>query len=471
MVREVADRRVIAPYVREVRRRLESGAHDDAAYQAASRLGLDAPTPHDAALIFASKLPPDGVGPETEPAGEVPFISRDPLVSLIQTSLETQLKRDGLAEETPPEHPHYGAFGQVWQAIEDFIQGGRVTARGAEMGVEVVEGMLGRFTEGTHDFNPEPAECAVDGPARLIVVGDWGSGLPQAGAVAQLMAGQVKKGLDQARHVHVIHLGDVYFAGEAEEYQGHVLAEGWWPVTWGQAADGVGSWSLAGNHDLYGGAHAYFTVLLGDPRFRRQRSADGSATSWFRLMLPSWDVIGLDTSWNDDPFSLGQTGDLQEPQAPRLAEWTAQADGDGHGGPRKRLVLTHHQLMTAYDNRLRRVLDQGRVPPLHAKLAPVVDSGAFTAWIWGHEHRCMAFERQALNFPRCLGHGGQLLAAHDTGTEPPAHVVWEETASFELAGRRWGSFGFAVLDVDGPEIKVSYVLEGATPVVPTETFA
>ena len=161
-----------------------------------------------------------------------------------------------------------------------------------------------------------------------------------------------------SRSVHVIHLGDVYFAGEAEEYRRHVLADGWWPVTDDQAEAGVGSWSLAGNHDLYGGAHAYFTVLLGDGRFRLQRDADGAATSWFRITLPSWDVIGTDTSWNDDPFEQGQTGLLQDPQAQRLAQWIAEDDGNDNER-RKRLVLSHHQFMTVYDNGLLRVLEHG----------------------------------------------------------------------------------------------------------------
>jgi 3',5'-cyclic AMP phosphodiesterase CpdA len=278
------------------------------------------------------------------------------------------------------------------------------------------------------------------------------------------MADEVRAGLEQQREVHVIHLGDVYFAGEADEYQRHVLADGWWPVTGDQAVQGVGSWSLAGNHDLYGGAHAYFTVLLADPRFRLQRSADGAPTSWFRLRAGAWDVVGLDSSWNDDPFEQGQIGLLQDPQAARLAEWVAD------GEPRPRLLLSHHQLQTVYDNRLRKVLDAGHVPPLHAKLAPLVGSGAVTAWIWGHEHRCLAFEHPQVAFPRCLGHGGQLLQAHAPGTHPPAPGTWEETASFPKAGRDWGAFGFAVLDVDGPEIAVRYVLDAGEPVVATETF-
>lgn len=204
---------------------------------------------------------------------------------------------------------------------------------------------------------------------------------------------------------------------------------------------------------------------LGDARFGLQRSGDGRPTSWFRLRLPSWDVIGLDTAWNDDPFEQGQTGLLQDPQATQLSGWIGDDDG-----PRRRLVLSHHQFMTVYDRRLEHALQDGHTPALLERLQPLVEAGAITAWIWGHEHRCMAFEHDHLPYPRCLGHGGQLLQAHAPGTRPPAPGVWEETASFAKAGHRWGAFGFAALDVDGPDIEVRYVIPGGEPVVATERF-
>jgi calcineurin-like phosphoesterase family protein len=466
MIKEVTDRDVVTAYVGAARQELESGAHDDTALRAARRLGLEVDSAHDAALLFAEQLPADGPGPETDPAQEEPFISRNPLVSLLQTSLEAQLHGEGQAAEAPPEHPHHGLFGHVWDKVKQFVADAQLTARGAGMAGEVVEGALSRLADGTHAFNPEPAEHTVDVPARLIIVGDWGSGLKQARAVAQLMAEEVDEAVQSSRAVHVIHLGDVYFAGEADEYRRHVLADGFWPVRAAQADAGIGSWSLAGNHDLYGGAHAYFTVLLGDPRFRLQRSPDGKATSWFRLTIGGWEIVGLDTAWNDDPFEAGQTGLLEDPQAARLAEWVAESkDGD----PR-RLLLTHHQLMTVYDSRLKNVLDAGKRPPLHTKLGDLVRNGAIDAWIWGHEHRCMAFRHPTLKYPRCLGHGGQLLEALPPDALLPDPAIWQEIAAFDEAGHRWGALGFAVLDVEEDSIEVRYRLVGAHAQVAAETL-
>jgi len=378
---------------------------------------------------------------------------------VLQSSLESQLRDADAVEEIPPEHRHHGVFSHLWPAIDDVVRDGFVVERAARLAAEVVEGTLVRIAEGTHPFNPRPAEQQLADPARLIIVGDWGSGLRPARALAGRMQQEVTAGVAAGREVHVIHLGDVYWAGQADEYRRHVLADGWWPVTAELTERGVRSWSLAGNHDLYGGARPYFTVLLGDARFRLQRSADGAPTSWFRLASPSWQIIGLDSAWNDDPRERGQTGLLQDPQLASLEQWLAQADG------RKAILLTHHQFMSVYDGRLTHA---PAPPPMVARVKPFVDRGAIHGWLWGHEHRCMAFSDPGLPFPRCIGHGGQLQKAHAPGTRPPSPALWQETAAFRYSGGLWNTFGFAVLDIDGPQITVSYHLDGPQPVVGQE---
>ena len=446
---DVTDHAVAQDYVREVKRRLRTGKHDASAERVAQALGLEV-RGHDAALLLADALPDDDLGPETEPEGEELFVSRDPLVSLVQTSVDA--KR------------HQNPFKRLWHAVRQFFV--RFTKRKVASAAEIAEGMLQRLIDGTHEFNPVPAERVINDRARLIVVGDWGSGNQPARELAALMAQEVKAGVDDGREVHVIHLGDVYFAGQEDEYRRQVLADGWWPVTTEQADAGVGSWSLAGNHDLYGGARPYFDVLLGDPRFHLQRSNDGGSTSWFRLTTSSWDIIGLDTSWNNDPFERGQTGLLADPQAEQLAAWIAE------DAAKSRLVLTHHQYLTLYDHRLSDLRATGIEPQMHRNLDAIVKSGAITAWMWGHEHRCMAFEDPHVPYPRCLGHGGQLLKPMPASTTAELPGTWRETSSFSLDGETWGSLGFAVLDLDGPVISVRYRLgNGAEPVKLSESFS
>jgi hypothetical protein len=181
-------------------------------------------------------------------------------------------------------------------------------------------------------------------------------------------------------------------------------------------------------------------------------------TSWFRVTSPSWQIIGLDSSWNHDPFASGQTGGLQAPQGDTVQRWVQDDD-------RPAMLLSHHQFMTAYDARL---LDAPAPPPLVTGLRALVDRGRVSAWLWGHEHRCMAFTHPNLAFPRCLGHGGQMQAAHAPGIEPPHPGLWEETTSFDDGGQRWNMFGFAVLDIEGPQITVRYRLADAIPHVAEE---
>jgi hypothetical protein len=469
---DISNRDTVTGCLHEVRQRLIDGEHNDAASRAAEALQLPEQG-HDAALRFARELPADHPGPETEPEGEGPFLSRHPLVSVVQAEVDAE--------------QHRGLIARAWQGIKRFFR--RLVKKQLPFAADLAEGFLKRLSEGTFPFNPEPAEHEIEDRARLIVVGDWGSGTDQAKSVAKLMRKEVRNGREEGRQIHVIHLGDVYFAGEADEYRRKVLGRDCWPVTRWQAMRGVRSWSLAGNHDMYGSAKPFFTVLLGDLRFRLQRAVappetsrrgllsrlmfwrrwrpfgGRRSTSWFRLSSPSWDIIGLDSSWNDCPFERGQKGLLEDPQAQRVARWVDD------NPTKKRLVLSHHQLVTVYDSRLKSMLDAGDQPELYKKLQDVIDDGGITAWMWGHEHRCMAFKDPAVNIPflRCLGHGGQLQRRRSPGPAPPT-VLWEETATFMLDGSDWGRCGFAVLDLEGPTINVRYHLDDGVPVCVTEQF-
>jgi hypothetical protein len=206
------------------------------------------------------------------------------------------------------------------------------------------------------------------------------------------MAEEVADALAHGREAHVIHLGDVSYSGLPSEIRQHVLA--CWPVTPEQARAGVTSWSLNGNHDMYSGGFGYFETLLGDPRFAYQHFRPTARRPALPARRAIVDFVGLDTSWDTDVMSKGASGVLEDPQAGFVAEIARETPG------RKLVLLSHHQLMSAYERD-----DLG--PVLPAKLGPVLDSGRVAAWWWGHEHRCMGFEAaHGVRFPRCPGHGG-----------------------------------------------------------------
>jgi hypothetical protein len=245
------------------------------------------------------------------------------------------------------------------------------------------------------------------------------------------MAEEIQAALAEDRQVHVIHLGDVYYSGDEQEYDDYVLAPGCWPVTADDARRGVMSWALNGNHDMYGGGWAYFDHLLqDDDRFANQRSPDGAGTSIFRLRSRHWDILGLDTAWDTNRFTRGHSGVLADPQA----GWVADVADEG----RRVMLLSHHQPVTAYAHG-----DPGK--KLREELSGPLDAGVIDTWVWGHEHRCMAFKPDRIRYGRLVGHGGAPVISR---TSPHPAKLWEYEGSFESRGKRWSRFGFAVLDLD-----------------------
>jgi hypothetical protein len=194
---------------------------------------------------------------------------------------------------------------------------------------------------------------------------------------------------------------------------------------------------------MYGGGFGYFDTLLADARFKLQRSSDGKATSFFRLTSPSWDFVALDTSWNPNVFAFGKAGVLQDPQSEFVASIANESS-------RKLMLLSHHQLTSVYDT--------GDVDgALAAKLARTLSSGRVTAWLWGHEHRCMGFNAAGgVQFARCLGNGGVPVLAHAADAPIPAPGLWEGRSFLEDKGERWARFGFATLDLEADRIKIRY---------------
>ena len=305
------------------------------------------------------------------------------------------------------------------------------------------QGVLERLADGNAPFNEKPAEYDdLADDARLIVVGDWGTALPRARAVAVRMREKIGEAIAAGRQVHVIHLGDIYYSGlESEDRQRFLDL---WPVTPVQADAGVTSWSLNGNHDMYSGGWGYFGTVLTDPRFRHQRSSDGQPTSFFRLRSPSWDFIGLDTRGTLTWSPPGKSRSCKTRRRLR--------GGRRRPSPRRLVLLSHHQLVSVYDKS-----DIGGTLP--ARLAPVLDANRVTAWWWGHEHRAIIYQAAAgVRYPRCLGHGG-VPVLPDPGPPPgstPA-ITWHSTRSVREDGQHRTRFGFAVLDLEPDQIKAAYI--------------
>jgi hypothetical protein len=278
-------------------------------------------------------------------------------------------------------------------------------------------------------FGGVPSEAVPIGEnARVLLVGDWGSGLERAQAVAAQMRAVLDQGRAEGREQHVVHLGDVYFTGSEDEYRDNFLAH--WPVDEGQD---VGSFVLAGNHDMYRGGHSYYDTALRDPRFARQEGK-----SVFALRGPSWQLLGLDTSHEDERLANGQP------------EWIERQLAVGAG--LRTALLSHHQGWSAYE-------DAGR--GLRSDLERVLGSGRVDAWFWAHEHRCLVYEpREGVGFASCVGHGGipEYLIARE-GDPHPEGLKYDYRKKQGDGIEPWNTFGFAVVDLQGRDMTVRYIDE------------
>jgi hypothetical protein len=381
------------------------------------------------------------------PLEDFVFLSRDPIMSSMQSALEeVALQTSGATVLQPPQDDTRRGPEQSVIITEQKLarappptrsdSGRRVFDKFSVTDISWVRSLVAEGVtkfRGKHAFSTSPGEpVQLPSRARLILVGDWGSGLPRAQKVAQQMRAVIDQGLEDGISQHVVHLGDVYYSGWGKEYERRFLP--YWPVR-PEEAERIGSWSTNSNHDMYSGGHAYFDVLLADPRFSAQNRC-----SYFSFVHPHWRIAGLDTAWTE--------GLLQEPQLPWLEEQMKDR-------ARKTLLLSHHQLFSVYEK---------DTPGLREQLEPFLNRYGVKAWFWGHEHRCVLYESNAgVDFGRCIGHGGvPVYMWHANDGKYPSPATYEYRESLKRGLEKWALFGFAVLDLDGPAIDVRYIDEYGT---------
>jgi 3',5'-cyclic AMP phosphodiesterase CpdA len=375
------------------------------------------------------------------------FISRDPVVSIVQSALEYHFEEPASPKvvdeepqddrrQSPGDDPVVTGRRLVHSEPRRDADNRRVFDAFSETDLRWVSSLVAmgiRRLRQRRAFNPKPPEAvAIGQDARLVVVGDWGSGVPRAQRVATAMRVYIEQALRENRDAHIVHLGDVYYSGWEYEYKNRFLAH--WPVRPAEA-DRITSWSLNGNHDMYSGGHAYFDFLLADARFHKHEGA-----SFFRLYNDAWQIFALDTAWDDNG--------LKDPQA----EWVkTELDRNSQ----RAILFSHHQLFSAYED----APAVGHV--MREKLGQVLKASRVHASFWGHEHRCVLYDAfQDVNYPRLIGHGGVPVYMTHARDDPLQSPVCYEYRDFIPKGlENWAVFGFAVLDFAGPRITVRYVNE------------
>jgi hypothetical protein len=457
LIAQVLNRDFVLQQLEDVRDYLSTATPDDRRGEAGEEPGLttddfaEALKAADTALRTEAAVssgqpafeppPAERRGEEPAPIDDFSFFSRDAAISNLQSALEQYFQKRDETETAPPADDRRGDDEDVavtdvslpdWQPRRD-EDNRRIFDKFSVTDIRWVSSLFAmgvRKFKGRRAFPEKPADpVTIGNQARLVLVGDWGSGIPRARKVAKQMREVLNEGLEARREQHVVHLGDVYYSGWEYEYRDRFLE--WWPVEPGEAAR-IPSWNLNGNHDMYAGGHAFFDYALKDERFARQQRS-----SRFSLRNDHWTILGLDTAWEDH----GLEGDQ--------AKW---AQGMLESAPGKGLLLSHHQIFSAYEKGENKLIQ---------KIRPVLDTGRVRSWFWGHEHRCVLYNpTENVQYARCVGHGGvPVYMTHKEGDPYPPPASWEFRDFIRNGLECWALFGFAVLDFDGPKITARYIDE------------
>jgi hypothetical protein len=326
--------------------------------------------------------------------------------------------------------------------------------------LEWARNYLAYVFERKHDFPPytmSPRNAIYDlldengtENVRVSVAGDWGTGTDEAWAVADQM-------MRFTPHF-TIHIGDVYYVGDAQEVNENCLGvknpnNNYDPLTW--PIGSLGSFALNGNHEMYANGTGYFDLFL--PKLglcTPARKMLGQQTSFFCLQNRHWRVIAIDTGYNSTGLPIlshlpvvnlipGVGPSCKLPDA--HIEWLKQRIVS-EGGQRGTVIMSHHQYYSGFEERYRKPAQQ------------LWDAGVRqpVLWFWGHEHRLAGYDLFGSDhlkaFGRCVGHGG-MPVSRGGPTRSPSPIFYDD----RLAPNGFGVNGFVNLGFDNSNLHVSYI--------------
>ncbi len=327
-----------------------------------------------------------------------PFLPRDRASALIQAAMDKRVRAGSVADA------------RLGLAGNEFM-----FSNADPLWATVLGGLIKKWLTPDAKFIDKASATApipFENKTTVALFSDWGTGRPPALAVRDQIA---KRKAD-----YMIHLGDIYYAGQEDEVDARFIN------ILPKSPNLKRRFALNGNHEMYGGGHGYFEKVL--PKF-------GQPASYFCLVNDNWRIIGLDTAYKDQ--------DLKDPQLDWLKDLVAPADG------RKNIVLSHHQLFSCFEDVNARLLK---------KVGPLLDTGKIHAWFWGHEHSHIVYKKHRGVLARCIGHGA-------IPSFPPGKDFKHPEFKVQFVNRRLredslqGVNGFAALKLDGPDLTVEYLDE------------
>jgi hypothetical protein len=290
-----------------------------------------------------------------------------------------------------------------------------------------------------------PKTIEIKAGARVILIGDWGTGASPAIEVLKLVA-------DDKPDV-VVHLGDIYYSGTPIECQVHfadlinlvLRRESMVPV-----------FTLSANHDMYCGGVGFYELI---GRLNPPPHTQPASFFCLRSADERWQLLAMDTGLHDDnPASVSNALTFLEEDE---LDWHYNRIQEFAG---RTILLSHHQLFSAFspigppDGHARRsAINPELLNAFHRMSA----SKDIAAWFWGHEHSLSIYKAFAgLSRGRCVGHGAVPVSVVDDIYQPLANL---ENVPIIIEGTRLATragvytHGYVLLTLEGTSCRAEYV--------------
>ena len=273
-----------------------------------------------------------------------------------------------------------------------------------------------RFRE--YDLSdPQAGVYVMPNVASVALASDWGTGT--------ISAYRVRDEILRLKPDITMHLGDVYYVGNQEEFDDYFLGDDDWPRGSLEPAGDITAlptYALNGNHEMYSGGHAYFRSI---------REHFGQEASFFCVENEYWRIVALDSGYSSKLI----------PGLELLPWWV-------------RLQAQNIQWFSAFESE-------------HGKLGRDLGTDPrFLLWFWGHEHRLAGYGAYQAHPKgpkirgRCIGHGGMPIEDIHMPVKRERNLVfYDRRAAGSVDGTQVGYCGFALLDFDREALVISYVEE------------
>jgi hypothetical protein len=228
--------------------------------------------------------------------------------------------------------------------------------------------------------------------ATIGLIGDWGTGGGSARRILQELKAQ--------KPDIVIHVGDIYYSGTAEECATNF--EAIVNDVFERDKTDIPVYTLAGNHDVYSGGVGYYDLIK---RLNKGPLVQPASFFCLRTEDATWQFLAMDTGLHDyDPFTVTDAVTFVTPEE---VDWHRRriAEFAGHT-----VLLSHHQLFSALSP-IGKADDRGRRVAYNPKLRQTFETLQSTgkpipAWFWGHEHTLgLYLPYLGLAKGRCIGCG------------------------------------------------------------------